>query len=89
MAIYTRTGDKGTTALFTGQRVSKTHPRVETYGTLDELNAALSLCRCAVESPSAAACWKPSSYKYSGLVPNSPAKVNNLQRNNRVSVPER
>lgn len=51
MAIYTRTGDKGTTALFTGQRVSKTHPRVETYGTLDELNAALSLCRCAVESP--------------------------------------
>ena len=47
MAIYTRTGDSGTTALFTGQRVSKTHPRVETYGTLDELNAALSLCVCA------------------------------------------
>lgn len=47
MAIYTRTGDSGTTALFTGQRVSKTHPRVEAYGTLDELNAALSLCRCA------------------------------------------
>ena len=47
MAIYTRTGDTGTTALFTGQRVSKTHPRVETYGTLDELNAALSLCVCA------------------------------------------
>lgn len=47
MAIYTRTGDAGTTALFTGQRVSKTHPRVEAYGTLDELNAALSLCVCA------------------------------------------
>ncbi|POT59553.1 ATP:cob(I)alamin adenosyltransferase [Citrobacter amalonaticus] len=47
MAIYTRTGDAGTTALFTGQRVSKTHPRVEAYGTLDELNAALSLCICA------------------------------------------
>ena len=40
MAIYTRTGDAGTTSLFTGQRVSKTHPRVEAYGTLDELNAA-------------------------------------------------
>lgn len=39
MAIYTRTGDAGTTSLFTGQRVSKTHPRVEAYGTLDELNA--------------------------------------------------
>ena len=50
MAIYTRTGDSGTTALFTGQRVSKTHPRVETYGTLDELNAALSLCVCATTS---------------------------------------
>lgn len=50
MAIYTRTGDAGTTSLFSGQRVSKTHPRVETYGTLDELNAALSLCVCAVQS---------------------------------------
>ncbi|MXD18020.1 ATP:cob(I)alamin adenosyltransferase, partial [Escherichia coli] len=39
MAIYTRTGDSGSTSLFTGQRVSKTHLRVETYGTLDELNA--------------------------------------------------
>lgn len=47
MAIYTRTGDSGTTTLFTGERVSKTHPRVETYGTLDELNSALSLCVCA------------------------------------------
>ena len=37
MAIYTRTGDAGSTSLFTGQRVSKTHPRVEAYGTLDEL----------------------------------------------------
>lgn len=44
MSIYTKTGDAGTTTLFTGQRVKKSHPRVETYGTLDELNAALSLC---------------------------------------------
>ncbi|MDH1207645.1 two-domain cob(I)yrinic acid a,c-diamide adenosyltransferase PduO [Citrobacter freundii] len=51
MAIYTRTGDAGTTALFTGQRVSKTHPRVEAYGTLDELNAALSLCVCVAKNP--------------------------------------
>ena len=51
MAIYTRTGDAGTTALFSGQRVSKTHPRVETYGTLDELNSQLSLCACAVRAP--------------------------------------
>ncbi len=47
MAVYTQTGDSGSTSLFTGQRVSKTHLRVETYGTLDELNATLSLCYCA------------------------------------------
>ncbi|MCL2101117.1 MAG: cob(I)yrinic acid a,c-diamide adenosyltransferase, partial [Fibromonadales bacterium] len=37
--IYTRTGDKGSTALIGGQRVSKSHFRLECYGTLDELNA--------------------------------------------------
>lgn len=43
MKIYTRTGDEGTTGLFGGQRVAKTHPRVEAYGALDELNAVLGL----------------------------------------------
>jgi cob(I)alamin adenosyltransferase len=37
--IYTRTGDKGTTALIGGERVSKSNLRIECYGTLDELNA--------------------------------------------------
>jgi len=37
--IYTRTGDKGYTALIGGERVSKSHLRLECYGTLDELNA--------------------------------------------------
>lgn len=36
--IYTKTGDKGETSLFGGQRVSKNHPRIVTYGTVDELN---------------------------------------------------
>ncbi|MBM4344482.1 MAG: cob(I)yrinic acid a,c-diamide adenosyltransferase [Deltaproteobacteria bacterium] len=39
--IYTRTGDDGTTALVGGDRVPKDDPRVEAYGTVDELNAAL------------------------------------------------
>jgi cob(I)alamin adenosyltransferase len=43
--IYTRSGDTGDTGLFGGQRVSKDHPRIEAYGTVDELNAALGLAR--------------------------------------------
>lgn len=42
-AIYTRTGDQGSTSLIGGIRVEKDHPRVEAYGTLDELNAHLGL----------------------------------------------
>ncbi|MFD1883216.1 cob(I)yrinic acid a,c-diamide adenosyltransferase [Paracoccus pacificus] len=43
--IYTRTGDDGTTALSDGARVPKDDARVEAYGTVDELNATLGLCR--------------------------------------------
>ena len=45
MKIYTKTGDKGTTALFTGTRVRKHHIRIESYGTVDELNSFLGLLR--------------------------------------------
>lgn len=41
MPIYTRTGDKGTTALFDGTRVAKSHERVETYAAIDELNSII------------------------------------------------
>jgi cob(I)alamin adenosyltransferase len=41
--IYTRTGDKGETGLGDGSRVPKDHPRVEAYGSVDELNAVLGL----------------------------------------------
>jgi cob(I)alamin adenosyltransferase len=47
MSIVTKTGDKGTTALMYGRRVSKCHPRVEAYGSVDELNAALGLARAS------------------------------------------
>jgi len=43
MKIYTKAGDQGSTTLFGGQKVSKTHLRIETYGTLDELNAHMGL----------------------------------------------
>lgn len=45
MKIYTKTGDKGTTALFGGKRVSKSDMRIEAYGTVDELNAYIGLVR--------------------------------------------
>ena len=43
--VYTRTGDRGETALVGGRRVPKDAPRIEAYGTVDELNAALGLAR--------------------------------------------
>ncbi|MGB1284414.1 MAG: cob(I)yrinic acid a,c-diamide adenosyltransferase [Polaribacter sp.] len=45
MKIYTKTGDTGTTALFGGTRVSKHHLRIESYGTVDELNAYIGLIK--------------------------------------------
>lgn len=45
MKIYTKTGDKGTTALFGGTRVPKHHIRIDSYGTVDELNSYIGLIR--------------------------------------------
>jgi len=44
MKIYTKTGDKGTTSLIGGTKVSKSHRRIEAYGTIDELNSFTGLC---------------------------------------------
>jgi cob(I)alamin adenosyltransferase len=50
--IYTRTGDSGETSLFGGTRVSKNDPRIEAYGTVDELNAFIGAARtCWPSSP--------------------------------------
>lgn len=47
MSIVTRTGDKGTTAVMYGRRVSKSDSRVEAYGVVDELNSAIGLARAS------------------------------------------
>jgi len=44
MKIYTKRGDSGETDLLGGPRVAKDHARVEAYGAVDELNAALGMC---------------------------------------------
>ncbi|HEY7086771.1 MAG TPA: cob(I)yrinic acid a,c-diamide adenosyltransferase [Tepidisphaeraceae bacterium] len=49
MKIYTRTGDDGTTGLIGGSRVRKSDPRLDCYGTIDELNASLGLAAVALD----------------------------------------
>ena len=53
--IYTRKGDDGSTGLWYGGRVSKTHPRPEAYGSIDEAASSLGLCRAAASDPDLAA----------------------------------
>lgn len=47
--VYTKTGDKGTTALVGGMRVSKSHIRLDAYGTVDELNSFVGFLICQIE----------------------------------------
>jgi cob(I)alamin adenosyltransferase len=49
MKIYTKTGDKGDTALFGGTRLPKNHLRIEAYGTIDELNSCIGVVRDSVQ----------------------------------------
>ena len=49
MKIYTKAGDRGTTSLLGGNLVPKDHPRLEAYGTLDELNSWIGLLRDHLE----------------------------------------
>lgn len=55
--VYTRTGDKGSTSLANGQRVEKFHPRLQAYGTVDELNAALGWCIAELDAIPDAHAW--------------------------------
>jgi cob(I)alamin adenosyltransferase len=53
--VYTKGGDKGETSLIGGERVSKAAPRIEAYGTVDELNATMGLVCHALETSAAGA----------------------------------
>lgn len=49
-SLYTRRGDEGKTDLFSGERVSKVDPRIEAYGTVDELNSVLGMANSFLEN---------------------------------------
>ncbi len=51
LKIYTKTGDKGNTSLLGGTKVPKSHIRIEAYGTVDELNSYIGLCRDIITEP--------------------------------------
>jgi cob(I)alamin adenosyltransferase len=51
MKIYTKTGDKGTTSLIGGTKVLKSNERIEAYGTIDELNSHIGMCRDLITEP--------------------------------------
>jgi len=53
--IYTKTGDEGNTALIGGTKVPKSHIRIEAYGTIDELNSYIGLCRDLLTDPASTA----------------------------------
>lgn len=54
MKVYTRTGDRGTTSIVGGERLSKSHPRIEAYGTVDELNSWIGVLIADGECPDGA-----------------------------------
>jgi len=56
--IYTRTGDKGTTGLGDGRRVEKDNPRVEAYGTVDELNSIIGMVLAEALPDNIRACFE-------------------------------
>ncbi len=57
MKVYTRGGDRGETSLFGGERVAKDAPRVEAYGAVDELNAAVGVAMVELEEGSDLRGW--------------------------------
>ena len=65
MGVYTKTGDDGTTGLYTGERIPKNSLRVEVYGTIDEANSALAMSRAFARNPNV----KEKIYKLQKLMP--------------------
>ena len=85
--VYTKTGDTGQTALIGGDRVSKSSPRIDCYGTVDELNATIGLVRCALEDSPAGAQLLPILDRVQNLLFNLGAQLATPDAERRAKMP--
>jgi cob(I)alamin adenosyltransferase len=91
MKIYTKTGDKGTTALFGGTRVPKHHIRIESYGTIDELNSWLGLIRdqdIDVQSKKVVTQIQDKLFTVGAILATDPDKVTLKNGKERLNIPK-
>lgn len=86
MKIYTRKGDEGETSLAGGARVSKSHPRVETYGDVDELISCIGLIRCCVEEDGAVLRRIQDRLMYVSAIFASPVENERLKRMDEADI---
>ncbi len=75
MKVYTKTGDKGTTALIGGERVSKSDIRVEAYGTVDELSAFIGLLSDKIKAKEEVAKYTQELYRINSMLMNLEAHL--------------
>lgn len=91
MKIYTKTGDKGTTALFGGTRVPKSHLRIDAYGTVDELNSYIGLVRDLIEDKSSKLMLQHIQdrlFTLGAILATDPAKAQLKNGKDRLNIPK-
>ncbi|MFI3332640.1 MAG: cob(I)yrinic acid a,c-diamide adenosyltransferase [Rikenellaceae bacterium] len=75
MKVYTKSGDKGTTSLIGGQRISKCSERVEAYGTVDELTAFIGLLGDKLKTEESTAAYTEELYRINSMLMNVEAHL--------------
>jgi cob(I)alamin adenosyltransferase len=85
--VYTRGGDHGQTSLIGGDRVSKASPRLEAYGTIDELNAVLGLVRTSLETSPAGPHLQPILHRVQNELFNLGCQLATPDPQRRASMP--
>ncbi|HEY4058146.1 MAG TPA: cob(I)yrinic acid a,c-diamide adenosyltransferase [Kofleriaceae bacterium] len=85
--VYTKGGDKGETSLIGGDRVGKDDPRLDCYGTVDELNATLGLVRTALASSAAGAHMLPIIHRVQNELFNLGAELATPDADRRAKLP--